>query len=268
VRDDLARPLLEAHEIATTEAAPMVTAPAVFRASRRSFGTSVTVAGQTSLAPDGSLWMGAGPGSLCARRVVLRRSRDPSCGRHGRHREHRARYNCDPRGLGAQAGQKPSSNKVVTRLGAEALSPEICPCASEPEPLARGLVSGAGWLSTSAVLGTHGARTRRRLDRARRPGSFSPGPAGLGSGGGRGPVGRHLAAGPSDPLHRGWIRLAGEPLGASAHNSSACAMGPLSRDKRFHPRRSRHNAVSTPTWSEEVWGTGTKDQCYDCATPP
>ena len=59
VRDDLARPLLEPHEIATTEDAPMVTAPPVPAHPGASFGTSVAVAGETSLATDGSLWMGA-----------------------------------------------------------------------------------------------------------------------------------------------------------------------------------------------------------------
>ena len=155
VRDDLARPLLEPHEIATTEAAPMVTAPAVPAHPGASFGTSVTVAGQTSLATDGSLWMGAAlgacvrVGSFCVGVEIQVAGDTAATGNIG------ARYTAIPEGSGASC-QEAQQHKL-TRLAAEALLTADLPLRIGAGTLGPGIGLGAGWLSTSAVLGTHGA---------------------------------------------------------------------------------------------------------------
>jgi hypothetical protein len=155
VRDDIARPLLEPHEIATTEDAPMPPAPPVPAHPSAAFGTSVTVAGETSLATDGSLWMGAAlgacvrVGSFCVGLEIQVAGDTAATGNIG------ARYTAIPDDSGASC-QVPQQHKL-TRLGAEALLTADLPMRIGAGTLGPGIGLGAGWLSTSAVLGTQGA---------------------------------------------------------------------------------------------------------------
>ena len=153
VRDDLVRPLLEPHEIATTEDAPSVTKPRAHAAETS--GTSVTVAGETALATDGSLWMGAAlgacvrVGAFCVGLQIQVAGDTATTGNIG------ARYTATPDGSGASC-QAPQQRKL-TRLGAEALLTADLLLRIGAGTLGPGIAFGAGWLSTSAVLGDNGA---------------------------------------------------------------------------------------------------------------
>jgi hypothetical protein len=155
VRDDLARPLLEPHEIAMTQVAPIVTGTPVPAHPGAPFGTSVTVAGETSVATDGSLWMGAALGACvrvgwsCVGLQIQVAGDTATTGHVG------ARYTAPPDSSGAGC-QEPQQRKL-TRLGAEALLTADLPLRIGAGTLGPGIGLGAGWLSTSAVLDDHGA---------------------------------------------------------------------------------------------------------------
>jgi len=153
VRDDLARPLLEPHEVAIPEAVPAAIEPVVLAHSGSPSGASVTVAGETSLATDGSLWMGAGLGAcvrvgrLCVGLGIRVAGDTATTGNIG------AVYAAPSDGSAAicQAGEQRS----LTRLGADALLTADLPLRVGAATLGPGLGLGAGWLSTSATLGDH-----------------------------------------------------------------------------------------------------------------
>ncbi|HJX51301.1 MAG TPA: hypothetical protein VJ801_00920 [Polyangia bacterium] len=150
VRDDLARPLLEPHEIATPARAPTVSRSPVPARPRASSGASVTVAGTTSLASDGSLWTGAALGAcvrvgrFCVGLEIQAAGDLATTGNIG------ARYvaaTCD----GSSASGVPHQRQL-TRLGAEALLTADLPLRIGAGTLGPGIGLGAGWLSTIAVL--------------------------------------------------------------------------------------------------------------------
>jgi len=154
VREDLARPLLEPHEIATLERAMVTRARAPARL-RTSSGASVTIAGVTSLATDGSLWIGAGLGAcvrvggFCVGLEAQVAGDSATMGNIG------ARYaalSCDGSNTNAQPQQR-----QLTRLGAEALVTADLPLRIGAGTFVPGIGLGAGWLSTSALLGDHSA---------------------------------------------------------------------------------------------------------------
>jgi len=154
VREDLARPLLEPHEIATLERAMVTRARAPARL-RTSSGASVTIAGVTSLATDGSLWIGAGLGAcvrvggFCVGLEAQVAGDSATMGNIG------ARYaalSCDGSNTNAQPQQR-----QLTRLGAEALVTADLPLRIGAGTFGPGIGLGAGWLSTSALLGDHSA---------------------------------------------------------------------------------------------------------------
>ena len=146
MRDDLARPLLEPHEIATTTSAPLATRPPAPAHPRASSGASVTVAGETSLATDGSLWIGAGLGA---------------CVRVGRFcvglKIHVAGDSAATGNIGAlycsSASGKPQGE--MTRLGADALVIADLPLRIGAGTLGPGIGLGADWSSTTAILEDH-----------------------------------------------------------------------------------------------------------------
>ena len=149
VRDDLARPLLEPHEIAILERTPPVSRSPVPARPRPSSGPSVTVAGTTSLATDGSLWIGAAlgacvrVGALCVGLEIQAAGDSATMGNIG------ARYAaaCD----GSSASSQPQQRQL-TRLGAEALLTADLPLRIRSATFGPGIGLGAGWLSTNAAL--------------------------------------------------------------------------------------------------------------------
>jgi hypothetical protein len=157
LRDDLARPLLEPHEIPTTEPTPIGGAPVVTRSPvpahrSASSGASVTVAGATSLATDGSLWIGAGLGacvrirSFCVGLEIQVDGDTAAKGNIG------ALYTAASDGSSCNEPQQ----RKLTRLGADALLTADLPLHIGAGTLGPGVGLGAGWLSTTAVLGDHG----------------------------------------------------------------------------------------------------------------
>ena len=159
LRDDLARPLLEPHEIPTTEVAPMGGAPVVTRSPvpahrGASSGASVTVMGGTSLATDGSLWIGAGLGacvhvrSFCIGLEIQVAGDTAATGNIG------ARYSAVSASSVASCSEQ--QQRELTRLGADAVLTADLPLRIGAGTLGPGVGIGAGWLSTTAVLGDHG----------------------------------------------------------------------------------------------------------------
>ena len=159
LRDDLARPLLEPHEIPTTEAAPIGGAPVVTRSPvpahrSASSGASVTVAGGTWLATDGSLWIGAGLGacvrvrSLCLGLEIQVAGDTATTGNIG------ALYTAVPDSSSASCNEQ--QQRALTRLDADALLTADLPLRIGAGTFGPGIGLGAGWLSTTAVLGDHG----------------------------------------------------------------------------------------------------------------
>jgi hypothetical protein len=157
LRDDLTRPLLEPHEIATTEGGPAVTRPPVRSHPGGSSGASVTVVSTTSLAFDRSLWMGAALGAcvragpFCVGVEIQVAGDTATIGNVG------ARYNAVSDSASCQAPQQ----RKLTRLGAEALLAADLPLRIGAGSLGPGIGVGAGWLSTSALLGNHGANATK-----------------------------------------------------------------------------------------------------------
>ena len=154
VRDDLARPLLEPHEIAAAEGAPLVTRSPVPAHPGAPSGASITVAGETSLASDGSLWMGAAlgacvrVGSFCVGLQIGVAGDTATTGNVG------AVYAATC--VSSSAGFQPQQREL-TRLGAEALLTADLPLRIGAGTLGPGIGLGAGWLSTTAILGDHSA---------------------------------------------------------------------------------------------------------------
>jgi hypothetical protein len=159
LRDDLARPLLEPHEIAATEVKPMGVAPVLPRSPASahrgaSSGASVTVTGGISLATDGSLWIGAGLGacvrvrSLCIGLEVQVAGDTTATGNIG------ARYRAVSDSSSASCNEQ--QQRELNRLGADALFTADLPLRIGAGTLGPGIGLGANWLSTTAVLGDHG----------------------------------------------------------------------------------------------------------------
>lgn len=170
VRDDLARSLLDPHEVSTTEGAPIVTnapspapatmtsAPAVPSAvsaaphpGARS-RTSVTVVGDTSLATDGTLWMGAALGAcvragrFCVGIDLQFRGDTAASGNVG------ALYTV----VDSSNAACSEPQRKLTRMGGNALVTVDLPLRVGAGTIGPGIGLGAGWLSTSAVLDQHG----------------------------------------------------------------------------------------------------------------
>jgi len=157
LRDDLARPLLEPHEIPTTEVVPMggaVTRSSVPAHRGASSGASVTVMGGTSLATDGSLWIGAGLGacvrvrSFCIGLEIQVAGDTAATGNIG------ARYTAVSDSPAASCNEQ--QQRELTRLGADALLTADLPLRVGIGTLGPGVGLGAGWLATTALLGDHG----------------------------------------------------------------------------------------------------------------
>ena len=167
VRDDLARSLLDPHEVSTTGGAPAkeplpptagpASGPAVasaVSAPAHSGGRSrptVTVVADTSLATDGTLWIGAALGA-CVRvgrfcvGVDVQFSGDTAATGN----------------VGALYAVVDSSNaactepqRKLTRMGGNALMTADLPLRVGAGTLGPGIGLGAGWLSTNAVLDQH-----------------------------------------------------------------------------------------------------------------
>jgi hypothetical protein len=149
VRDDLARPLLEPHEIATIEAVPTARPPAPAASS----GASVTVAGETALATDGSLWMGAGLGAcvrvgqFCIGLGIHAAGDTAATGKIG------AVYNATSSESAPACTDE--TQRKLTRFGADASLTADLPLRVGAVALGPGIGLGAGWLSTNAALGGH-----------------------------------------------------------------------------------------------------------------
>jgi len=169
VRDDLARSLLDPHEVSTTGGAPNGTkAPSPAPATATSGPTppgiayapahpgarsrpTVTVVADTSLATDGTLWMGAALGA-CVRvgrfcvGVDVQFSGDMAVSGN----------------VGALYTVVDSSNaacteprRKLTRMGGNALMTADLPLRVGAGTLGPGIGLGAAWLSTNAVLDQH-----------------------------------------------------------------------------------------------------------------
>jgi len=170
VRDDLARSLLDPHEVPTTGNAPIVTKAPVPPAPSPASGPAVasvvsapahpgarsrptvTVVADTSLATDGTLWIGAALGA-CLRvgrfcvGVDVQFSGDTAATGN----------------VGALYTVVDSSNaacteprRKLTRIGGNALVTADLPLRVGAGTIGPGIGLGAGWMSTSAVLDQHG----------------------------------------------------------------------------------------------------------------
>jgi len=152
VRDDLTRPLLEPHEIATNETAPPATGPPVAMRPSAASGASVAVVFEPSLATDGSLWMGAGLGA-CVRVgrfcVGLGIHVAGDTATTGNISAHYAEVS------DSSAASCTEEHRALTRLDADALLTADLPIRLGAAGVAPGIGFGAGWLSTSAALGDH-----------------------------------------------------------------------------------------------------------------
>jgi len=168
VRDDLARSLLDPHDVSTTPAepakpplsapaiaasgpAPADSGPAPVRAARR---TSVTVLGQTSLATDGSFWVGAAMGA-CVRVGPFCVGMD-------------AQFMGDTAATGnvgalyavvADNTVCTESRRKLTRMGGEVLATADLPLRVGAGTIGPGIGVGAAWLSTDALLDQHSGST-------------------------------------------------------------------------------------------------------------
>jgi hypothetical protein len=149
MREDLARPLLEPHDIALPAGAPMVTRSPVPARPRPSSGASVTVAGETSLATDGSLWMGAALGAcvrvgrVCVGLEIQAAGDTATTGNIWAF--------CSQ----ATCGSSTPQQKELTRLSAGALATVDLPLRVGAGTLGPGIGLGASWLSTTAILDNH-----------------------------------------------------------------------------------------------------------------
>jgi len=162
VRDDLARSLLDPHEISPTEGEPMVTKATVPALASATSGPahpnaasrpSVTVVGDTSVATDGSLWIGADlgacvrVGSFCVGIEVQFAGDTAATGNVG------AVYTVVPDSSNTACAE---SRRKLTRIGGNALIAADLPLRIGAGTLGPGIGLGVGWLSTSALLDQHG----------------------------------------------------------------------------------------------------------------
>jgi len=157
MRDDLARPLLEPHDIAAAADAPLVTRSSIPARPQPSPAVSVTVAGETSLGIDGSLWMGAALGAcvrvgpFCVGLDVQVAGDTAVTGNVG------ASYATT---CGSSNTSPTPEQRELTRLSAAALVTADLPLRIGAGTLGPGIRLGASWLSTSAVLdGNYGNAT-------------------------------------------------------------------------------------------------------------
>jgi hypothetical protein len=169
VRDDLARSLLDPHEIATTGGAPAkeplppTAGPASGPAVASAVSTpahpgarsrpSVTVLGETSLATDGTLWIGAAlgacvrVGAFCVGVDVQFMGDTAASGNIG------ALYTVASDSTNAVCTEP---RRKLTRMGGNVLMTADLPLRVGAGTIGPGIGLGAGWLSTSAVLDQHG----------------------------------------------------------------------------------------------------------------
>jgi len=174
VRDDLARSLLDPHEVSTTVNAAIVTEaplpPAPSSASGPAVASaasapahpgarsrlSVTVVGDTSLATDGSLWIGAAlgacvhVGSFCVGSEVQFTGDTAATGNIG------ALYTVPSDNSNAACTEP---RRKLTRMGSNALITADLPLRVGAGTIGLGIGLGASWLSTDAVLDQHSGST-------------------------------------------------------------------------------------------------------------
>ena len=169
VRDDLARSLLDPHEISPAESGPakaplpasaiaasgpapsgVTSSPAHAGATSR---MNMTVLGQTSLATDGSLWIGAALGAcvrvgpFCVGIDVQFAGDTAATGNAG------ALYTVADSSACAEPRRK------LTRMGGNALMTADLPLRVGAGTIGPGFGVGAAWLSTDAQLDQHSGST-------------------------------------------------------------------------------------------------------------
>jgi hypothetical protein len=164
VRDDLARSLLDPHDVSTAAAEPAqppLPAPAIAASgpaladsgrapARAASRINVTVLGQTSLATDGSLWVGAAMGA-CVRVGPFCVGMD-------------AQFMGDTAATGnvgalytvvADNTVCTEPRRRLTRMGGEVLATADLPLRAGAGTIGPGIGVGAAWLSTDALLDQH-----------------------------------------------------------------------------------------------------------------